>query len=40
MDQSIEYGVNMSKLIDKVNHENSAEDAEEENDDLKEDLDE
>jgi len=41
MDQSIEYGVNMSKLIDKVNHENSAEEeVEEENDDLEEDIDE
>ena len=41
MDQSIEYGVNMSKLIDEVNHV-SAEEAEEINneDDLQEDADE
>ncbi len=38
MDQSIEYGVNMSKLIDEVNRGNSAEkDAEDENHGLKED---
>lgn len=41
MDQSIEYGVNMSKLIDKVNHVTSdEEDAEEDNDDLQEDINE
>jgi len=41
MDQSIEYGVNMSKLIDEVNHV-SAEEAEEvdSEDDLQEDADE
>lgn len=41
LDQSIEYGVNMSKLIDKVNNENSSEeDAVGENADLKENIDE
>ncbi len=38
MDQSIEYGVNMSKLIDEVNHV-SVEEAEEVNNDLQEDAD-
>ena len=31
MDQSIEYGINMSKLIDEVNHENEAVKEDEEN---------
>jgi len=41
MDQSIEYGVNMSKLIDKVNHESDVdEDVKDDDEDLQEDIDE